>query len=319
MAETVVITGASSFIGYHLAQSFASSGFEVIATHTKPLEQYEGVQQKRLSALQGQVQFAELDFCDPQSLDAVLSAANPNFWIHHAGYATNYGSMDYDLEAANAVNVKPLAPLYERLAKLSDFKGVIVTGSNMEYSCSDEPNKETDRCEPNTPYGLSKLAESLRALQLSEQHGIPTRIARVFIPFGAFDAPRKLMNDVILNLKDGNSVDLSECAQKRDFVSVIDIAEAYKKMAADCSRGGGDIFNVCSGQATELKKIVLKIADLLGADPSLLRFGARPMRPGEPDIWYGSAEKSKTGLNWEARPLEETLAEYVNLILKENL
>jgi len=40
----------------------------------------------------------------------------PALWVHHAGYALNYGSPDYDLAIAAAVNIAPLRPLYASLA-----------------------------------------------------------------------------------------------------------------------------------------------------------------------------------------------------------
>jgi hypothetical protein len=53
----------------------------------------------------------------------------------------------------------PLGPLYSALA--GGGCNVIVTGSSMEYAASDRANREDDACWPDTPYGLSKLSETL--------------------------------------------------------------------------------------------------------------------------------------------------------------
>ena len=80
-------------------------------------------------------------------------------------------------------------------------------------------------------------------------------------------------------------------------------------MARDLSRGGFDIFNICSGEAIELKAFLTGIAAKMAADPSLLRFGARPMRPGEAPLSWGDNSKALAKMKWKPRPLAQAVAE----------
>jgi nucleoside-diphosphate-sugar epimerase len=316
--KKILITGISSFIGFHLAKYFnKNENFEVIGTLTKNIFEYNGIQSTRLNILKKEgITFEKLNLTDSNRIRAFINAARPNIWINHAGYAENYGSFDYDLKKGMNINVYPLYTIYPAL-KQNGCEGIIITGTNAEYSDSDVANKETDRCFPTTPYGLSKLMETLAAKQLSDYYGLTTRVARVYVPFGPLDSPKKLLPYLINQFKKNQHVELSPCLQKRDFIYVEDLARGYETLLNDFSRNSVfDIFNLCSGKAARLKDLLLMIVRILDSNPELLNFGARKMRPGEPDISYGSIQKAIDILNWKPLSLQEGLKHYINTIKK---
>lgn len=303
--RNVIITGVSSFVGMHLARIFTQANYDVCAVTSRPMTSYDGIRGERLAAIAELVGFEVCDLTDRDAVGELINTVQPDLWIHHAGYADNYGSRDYDLEKSLAMNVVTLEPLYKCLAGTGC--NVIVTGTSMEYTSGDTADFEDDICWPDLPYGVSKLAETVEAHRLSLQYKIPTRVARIYIPVGPYDAPGKLIDSVIGALLKGECVDLSPCTQKRDFMGVEDIALAYLKLAEDMPRTSFDVFNVCSGQARELKELLLSLCLIIGADPALLNFGAREMRLGEPMISYGDNSKAKEFLNWQPNDLIETL------------
>lgn len=306
MTRSVVVTGTSSFVGCHVARAFAEAGDAVTATHSRPRATYDGIRAERLAFAGEHAALAQLDITDAAAVAALAARVKPDLWVHHAGYATRYAGPDYDMAAAAAVNVQPLDAIYAAMAETGG--GVIITGSNAEYADGPEPDREDADGEPATPYGRAKLAETQRARDLSTRYGVPTRVGRLYIPFGRFDNPAKLLSETVAALRGGRPVDLSPCTQKRDFLGVGDVSRAWRALADDLATGGFDIVNVCSGQATELKTLLLAIADALGADPALLTFGAKPMRPGEPDISFGDNAKMRR-LGWTPRPLARALRE----------
>jgi len=308
--KSVVITGVSSFVGCHLAMTFAGQGWAVTATLSQPRGRYEGIKAKRLEHLEHEASISRqaLDLCDEKAVRGCIERIKPDLWIHHAGYAVNYGSPDFDLRAGRSVNVEPLGYIYEELAK-AGCGGVLVTGSSMEYSNTEQACRETDDCRPATPYGQSKLEETKAAARLAARYNVPTRVARLFIPFGPLDAPTKVLPYVVENLKKSRPVELSPCTQRRDFLSIHDVARAYLALAGDLRRGGFDIFNVCSGKPVAVRDVIGLIADCLGASRSLLEFGKRSMRAGEPGVSYGSCERSRKMLGWAPNELEAGIKE----------
>ena len=296
MASPVIVTGVTSFVGMHLAKAYAARGRRVVAVTQRSVDQYRGIRARRLEFLSEHVEFAQGDLTDPRAMTALAEKFEPSLWLHHAGFADSYASPDYDVATALNVNVVALSHVYRALAGRGC--GVIVTGSSAEYSCSDNANDEDDVCWPDTLYGLVKLAETLRARQLAEQHAVPTRVARLYIPFGALDNPEKLLAQVIGGLRDKTAISLSPCTQRRDFLGVLDVCAAYIALEKDLPRASFDVFNVCSGHAIELREFLLGIADQIGADRGLLEFGKRTMRPGEAAVSFGNNEKAARLLGW---------------------
>jgi nucleoside-diphosphate-sugar epimerase len=308
----IILTGISSFIGVHLTKLFRQQGHDIVGIISRNINEYDGIRSQRLSIVKDiGVKILRLDITDHDAISSIIQKEKPEIWIHHAGWAESYGSMDYDIDKGHRVNVTPLKKLFSSLAEIS-CKGIILTGSSAEYSDSDSACKEDDACWPATPYGLSKLSETIRARQLSEQYNIRTRIARVFIPFGPLDAPQKLIPSVVQALKTKTSVDLSACEQRRDFIYVEDLVTGYEALLNDLDRNiNFDVFNLCSGNATRLKDLLSELIMQAKGDSRLLNFGARPMREGETPVSYGSNDKARDVLGWVPRPLGVGLKSYL--------
>ena len=314
-SSSILITGVSSFIGYHLGKFFSTRHFNVVGIHSKPVNTYDGIAASRLQELQSVgVGLVQADLTDPGAIGRLIEDITPRFCIHHAGWAKDYGSMAYDLDRAHAVNCTPLEGLYRGL-KNCGCEGILLTGSSMEYSNGIAVCREEDACWPETPYGLAKLAATIRSAQLAKTYNMPTRVARVFIPFGSGDNPGKLIPTVIREIAQEKTVALSPCEQKRDFLYIEDLMHGYAGLIEDLRRDTlFDMFNLCSGQAIRLKELLLELVELMGADPALLQFGALAMRPGEPEVSFGANDKARTLLNWKPRPMRQALADYLSLL-----
>lgn len=306
----VVVTGVSSFVGMHLAEAFAAAGWRVLATHSRELESYTGVRAQRIQRIERQVELVRLDLRDHAAINKLVVKSNPRLWVQHAGYAENYVSPDYDLATAGIVNVAPLGPLYSALG--GSRCGVIVTGSSMEYGRSNKGNREDEACWPETPYGVSKLMETLTARLLAFRYNVPTRVARLYIPFGPLDNPNKLIMSVRRALVDRTQVELSPCEQQRDFIAVEDVCKGYLALAADLPRCIFDVFNLCSGRAIPLKSLLLAMAEAANRPASLLCFGAIPMRAGEPAVSFGDNTKAREILRWLPAPPEQAIVRMVS-------
>lgn len=311
--ESVVVTGVSSFIGTHLAKTFQSAGYDVVGTLGRHAHEYTGVRAQRIEyARNAGVSLRVTDLRDASAVTTLISRVHPSLWVQHAGWAKDYGSLDYDLAAGFDANVLALTGIYRALSEFG-CRRVLVSGSSAEYSDSDQANHEEDACWPSTPYGLAKLAETIRSRQLALRYGLRTRVARIYIPFGPIDAPGKLFSAVLDGLSREEPVELSQCTQYRDFIHVEELAKAYLLMAKDCSHGPlFEIYNLCSGVATRLNDLLMSLIKEVGASPALLRFGAKTMRPGESPVSFGSADKAAASLGWRAPPLAEMLQAFIS-------
>jgi len=303
----VAVTGASSFVGCHLAAAFAGGGAEVAAIHSRELDAYDPIRRKRVEHACTDTELVRLDIRDGDAAASFLRDFGPDIWIHHVGYTDNYTSPDFDWIGALDTTAQPLATLYEIFAETGTK--VIVSGTDQEYGAASDVNREDDPCLPVTPYGLSKLSETLAARQLAARFSVPTRIARVYIPFGKMDNPKKLLPQVVEALAAGRKMDLSAGTQRRDFVGVADLCRGYLALANDMDRAAIDVFNIASGVPVSLRELLETLCKEMNADPALLNFGAMPMRPGEPPLSAASIDKAKRLLGFAPRPLGRALAE----------
>ena len=260
------------------------------------------------------IDLVNLDLINNKLLEQFIYNYKPNYWFQHAGWAENYGSFEYDIEKGYQVNMAPLKIIYPALARIG-CKGVIVTGSSAEYSDGNAADEENDPAFPTMPYGLSKLTETLYSKLLAINYNLPTRVVRVYIPFGEFDAPRKLIPTVIHSLFQNKSVALSPCTQKRDFIYIDDLMDGYLKVLLDLNRDEiFEIFNLCSGQAMQLKQFLLILIESINANPKLLEFGAIKMRAGDPLISFGCNQKAKDVLKWYPESIDLRIKDYIKSI-----
>ena len=81
--NTVVVTGITSFVGYHLARHFSREGFLVIGTSTGAAKPRDGIEALRLTKLaDSSVISASLDITKSDELTSFIAKYKPDFWIH---------------------------------------------------------------------------------------------------------------------------------------------------------------------------------------------------------------------------------------------
>ena len=154
MAESVLITGASGFIGSFLIEDALNKGYEVWAG-IRSTSRVDGFDSSK-------VHFIELDFSNPTILADQLAAYKKdnlkwNYIIHTAGVTKCIDKKDFDrvnylgtknfIEGLKALSLNPDKFIY--LSSLSIF------GPIREDDKT--PINENDAPQPNTAYGVSKL------------------------------------------------------------------------------------------------------------------------------------------------------------------
>jgi nucleoside-diphosphate-sugar epimerase len=259
--KRIVVTGASGFIGRETIAPLIARGFEVHALGRSPVTQ-PGCRNHACDLLTNNV-------------GRLLSEIAPTHLLHLAWYAVPgkfWGAPD---------NLDWLAA---SLRLVRDFAGaggarVVVAGSCAEYDWSHPLlDEEATPLQPATLYGRAKAALFETLIAAAPVLGIALGWGRVFFPFGPFEAPGRLLSDVVDGVTAGRRVACSDGLQSRDFLHVEDVASSFAALV-DCDVTGP--VNIASGTATTVRDIVGRAARLAG-DVSLIDWGARPRQPGEP-------------------------------------
>jgi UDP-glucose 4-epimerase len=293
----LLVTGASGFVGAAVTRLAVARGLDVVAA--------VGPQSKldRLAPVAREITTVRADITDADALSAAVAAARPDACVHLAAAGAVVREDDLDLLLAT----NALAPARLALALANAGCARLVTaGSSSEYGTVGGPMDEAAACDPDDPYGVTKLAGGLLARAVARRHGLQSAHLRLFSVYGPGEDARRLVPSVVRALLERRPVELTPGEQVRDFVYVDDVAEALLDAAL---RPGidGVTANVGTGVQTTVRELCLKVADLTGGH-ELLRFGALPYRDGERFAWRAATEHAADALSWRARTsLEEGL------------
>ena len=111
--QKILVTGVSSFVGCHLARGFSQkSEWEVLPTGSKNPEDYKKHRARRIKFGGLKNDWSVLNLKDEPSIKQFIRKSQPDIWIHHAGYATSYASLDYDTREGHLVALKAALPLF---------------------------------------------------------------------------------------------------------------------------------------------------------------------------------------------------------------
>jgi len=294
----ILITGATGFIGRNLLRSLpdkiwnpyillsnfdnAQSLQEISLDHIiSSQDVFEG----NFRALNGQV---------IPSFDAVINLAA-------SGVVSNENLNE--LVGGNIVYTAKVLELSLRFG----IERFIHIGSCSEYApCSErELINENHPIEPTSLYGATKAAASVLVSSFARIHGFSAIIVRPFNVFGIFESPKRLVPQVISGILENRQVKLSKGTQFRDFVYVEDVAKAIIDITQSEETLYG-AYNLCTGNATSVRRFVETICDVLGKGHDLMEFGINEMKPGE-NLWMvGDNKRIVSDTNWKpTHSLEE--------------
>lgn len=289
--KRVLVTGAGGFIGRRTLPLLAARGFEVHAAVRHALHE-PGVESH------------ELDLLDTRAIARLVAALRPTHVLHLA-WVTAHGEFwsareNLDWVGSSAALVRAFLD-----AGGGRFVGA---GSCAEYDWSAEHCVEdATPLRPGSLYGAAKKAFSELLFAQARLGGLDAAWGRVFLAYGPFEDPRRLVPSVVLSLLRGERAACTRGEQVRDVMHVSDVAGAFVHLLDGNVHGA---FNVCTGEPLRVRALVERIAEHLGR-PELVAFGALPERPADPPVLTGSAERLRRCGFVPAVPLSEGIEETV--------
>ena len=283
----VLLTGASGFIGSHLARLALAEGHEVMAL-VRP-----GSSLRRLEGVRDRLQLLEGDLCDALALKTPLSTRVPDVCLHLAWYAEP-GVKYWDHEHRDCLTGS-LAFL--RVLHAVGCPRLVIAGTSVEYDTSTGYISETSPIRPANLYAAAKHSLFLTASNFDVMGGWALAAARIFSVYGPWDNPRRLVPYVISKLLAGEPCELTRGEQIRDYSHVEDAAGAVWAIAKSSVVGP---VNVASSRPVSVASLAERLGELLGR-PELLLFGARPSPPGDPAFLVANTDRLSNEVGWRLR------------------
>ena len=309
MSRATLVTGAAGFAGSHLLDTLSADGIQTIAW-SRP----GGHKARQLAG----VQWLGIDLLDAGSVRSAIREHPPAVVFHCAGAAhvgQSWGTTTQTLKA----NVLGTYNLVEALRELAPDAKLLVTSSALVYGPSREAIDESSPLVPDSPYGLSKIAQEMVA---SGPGGLTSSyIARPFNHIGPRQEPTfssAAFARQIAQIEAGlvpPEIRVGNLEARRDLTDVRDTVRAYRLMV---ERGvPGRPYNVCSGTAVSIRGVLDLLLTRARVAVTVVTDADR-FRPNDTPIVLGNPTRAARELGWSPTvPLEQTAQDLLDYWRKE--
>ena len=228
MRESVLITGASGFLGYHIIMAALEKNLVVYAAIRKNSKIYHI---KNLP-----VNFVFLDYSNIDEIVKILLTNSINYIIHAAGVTKAVKQQDYNtINADNSVNLAKAAENCNSFKKMVFISSLAAAGPATDLA---DIITEKNNPAPVTGYGRSKL---LAEKELSKIN-IPLAILRPTAVYGPRDKEIFIMLKIISR---GLDPYMGKILQQLSFVYAKDVADVSIEALFVDSNG---IYNISDGR-----------------------------------------------------------------------
>lgn len=281
----VLVTGIAGFAGSHLAE-YLINGPPAAARGGLELHGVIHRHDRRIQHLQAHVQLHRGDLRNALWVSELIQAVQPDAVLHLAAWSDVGGSWQQPWTTYE-LNIHCQLNLLEALRRWSPACRTLIVTSNEVYgllAAEDLPVNEQTPFRPNSPYGVSKVAQDIMALQYWNSHRLPTIRARSFNHIGpgqADDFVASAFARQIAEIEAGLRepvVLVGNLEAERDFTDVRDVVIAYW-LAVQYGEPGG-VYNVGSGCSYSARWV---LDTLLGLTPAQVevRVDAKRLRPSD--------------------------------------
>jgi nucleoside-diphosphate-sugar epimerase len=286
---TVLVTGATGFVGAHVVRDQIGRGFEVHALMRADTDEH------RLADLSGSYTPVVADLRDHEGLTALVRALAPDR-VLHLGAAAMHAGRSPDAAELIATNLGGTVTLLDACRDLP-VEAFVNVGDAFEYGPGSGALAETTPCTPTSLDGITKLAASLYGAAVANATGLPVVSVRPFSIVGRDDDPRRLVPRLVATARAGEGIALSDRRVVRDFVAVADVVELLELAAEQAGRVAGRVFNCGSGLATTLGDVVATVEAVTGRTIDA-EWGAFPVAEHDLDHPVADTAAAATELGW---------------------
>jgi UDP-glucuronate 4-epimerase len=299
MTRRVFITGASGFIGFHLAKRMLSDGWKVMGFDGMTPYYSPKLKEARLSILQAQPGFSfEQGMLEEEGrLTDLVGTFDPDVIVHLAAQA----GVRYSIDAPRSYVASNLIGSHEVLesARACKPKHLMMASTSSAYGANTEmPYAETHRAvHPMSFYAATKIANEAMAHSYAHLFDIPTTMFRFFTVYGTWGRPDMALFKFTKAILNGEPIDVyNHGKMQRDFTYVEDLVEGIVRLAGTVP--GTEpispvdslspvapfrVVNIGNGRPIALNEFIEAIEAATGREAQR---NLMPMQPGDvPSTW----------------------------------
>lgn len=310
----VLITGGAGFIGSHTAKLLAQSGYQPVV--------YDNLSTGHLSAVRwGPIIVGDLS--NTPLLTAVLREYQIDAVVHFAASAYVGESMEQPAKYFQN-NVQNTLSLLNAMLE-AGVKQIVFSSSCAVYGDpGDQLITEETLKQPMSPYGESKLFVERVLGWYREAYGMRSVALRYFNAAGSdpdgeigenHDPETHILPLVIqtaLGQRDcfsifGNDYSTPDGTAVRDYIHVIDLADAHLRALDAATAGEHRIYNLGTGTGSSVLEVVQAVGEVTGREVPV---HDAPRRAGDPAVLVADGTAAERELGWRpTRSLHDMVAD----------
>ncbi|MHA2407934.1 MAG: NAD-dependent epimerase/dehydratase family protein [Candidatus Ranarchaeia archaeon] len=281
----ILVTGATGFLGTHLAKRLLSLGANVSAISlAEPSSSFP--QHNNLN-----LQLKDITEITKKEVE------NYEVVIHLAALSQPRDSIANPLETFR-INTLYTVHLLELLRQINPSAYFIFPSTVLVYGLPLQlPISEEHPTHPSTPYAASKLAAETAITSYYTNYELPTTIFRLFNSYGPGQAQSNVIPTIIAQAQKKSEIELFDSSTARDFIFVDDVINAFEKAIETQDQCSGQIFNVGTGISTKITHLVDHVSKILDK-PLTIHENPLPInRRGPPEV-KADISKIQKAIRW---------------------
>ena len=285
--KSILVTGASGFIGSHLSMELKKQGADVLPLTDQDGKNIELRDWRRLKNYVGKLGKIDLVYHLAAQLFVPYSFENPRDV--------------YEVNVLGTLNVLELCRLY-------NIQKIVFPSSYVYGHPQYLPIDEGHPVNPNNPYARSKVIGEALCKAYHEDYNLNCTILRSFNIYGEGQGDRFLIPSIIKQLESGR-IEIKDPEPRRDYLYISDAIEAFVK-AGEYSNAEFDVFNIGLGTSYSVTEVVSKVLKSWSREAEVDYRGRR--RVGEIADVVANIQKAREKLRWKPHiSLEQGLSKYV--------
>ena len=325
--DTILVTGAAGFIGFHVARHLLSSGRRVVGLDLVNDYYDPALKEARLAVLKRErsFSFVKSDLADREATKALFAQHRFSIVIHLAAQA----GVRYSLENPHAyadANIEGFLNVLEG-CRHHGCRHLLFASSSSVYGANTKlPFSVKDNVDhPISLYAASKKANELMAHAYSHLYRLPATGLRFFTVYGPWGRPDMAMFIFAKAILEGKPIRLFNGGNmRRDFTYVEDVVEAISRLMDRPPQGNpawsGDepdpsssaapwkIYNIGNNHPEELMHVVALLEKEFGR-PAIKEM--LPMQPGDVPATYADIEDLANDIGFSpATSIEDGIARF---------
>ena len=251
----ILITGATGFIASHLIPVLKLQNWHIVAAIRQTKTFLDNVEKRVINEINGNTDWTKT----LQGIDTVIHLAGRAHILQEQ--ASNPEAEFFEVNTAGTMNLVKQSIT----AKVKHF--IFISSIGAIASQSQQPLTETTLCQPDTPYGQSKLQAEKALIELATLSSMDWTIFRPTLVYGRGNPGNMERLIKLVNL--GLPLPLGLVKNRRSFVYVGNLVEAISVSLVH-PQGKNQVFNISDGEDISTPELITKIAQNLGKPFNLL-------------------------------------------------